>query len=516
MLKMTERKDIISVYDETHSVRATAKRLHINRKTVQRYVDEYIKATADGDESLAAFLKSEPTSKGKGCARRKKALTEEVCLYIKGCLDDNRAKKARGDRKLCMKATDIHESLLKLGYQISYPTVCNYIHKYRTADAGLAECYIRQVYEPGYDCEFDWGEFHLTIDGRRKKVYIAVFTLAYSNYRMAFLFFHQDTQAFIESHRLCFNNFNGVPRRMVYDNMRVAVKSFVGGKLPTDELIRMENAWGFCHRFCNIRSGNEKGHVERSVEFVRRKAFCDMDTFDSLEQANKHLYDVCMDMNMSPSSPATADIISRSAEDLDALLKLKEGPGSYEHGFYQVDKYATVSVRGVRYSVPETLVGRKVSVFIYPNYVVARDSGKVIARHERLHDCGWQLDIMHYLATFRAKPGSVAGSAALSCAAPEIRSVFRNHFEDRPADFIDILRMVRDNGLSLEDFIIAYDMMLVANINPSTPGVFEQMLLPGREAPKPAVQQVLPSSEIEARSAQGLQKLMEIMNKSNI
>lgn len=64
---------------------------------------------------------------------------------------------------------------------------------------------------------------------------------------------------------------NGVPHRMVYDNMRVAIRSFVCGKHPTDALLRMERAYAFTHRFCNIRSGNEKGHVERSVEIVRAR-----------------------------------------------------------------------------------------------------------------------------------------------------------------------------------------------------------------------------------------------------
>ncbi|EJW89393.1 transposase, partial [gut metagenome] len=45
---------------------------------------------------------------------------------------------------------------------------------------------------------------------------------------------------------------------MVYDNMRVAVGSFVGGKQPTEALLRLERAYGFKHRFCNVRSGNEK------------------------------------------------------------------------------------------------------------------------------------------------------------------------------------------------------------------------------------------------------------------
>ena len=46
---------------------------------------------------------------------------------------------------------------------------------------------------------------------------------------------------------------------MVYDNMRVAVKSFVGGdKKPTEALMKMSDFYCFEYRFCNIRGGWEK------------------------------------------------------------------------------------------------------------------------------------------------------------------------------------------------------------------------------------------------------------------
>lgn len=55
--------------------------------------------------------------------------------------------------------------------------------------------------------------------------------------------------------------------------MKVAVKRFVGRqeKEPTEALLKLSTYYGFAFRFCN---GNEKGHVERSVEYIRRKAFC--------------------------------------------------------------------------------------------------------------------------------------------------------------------------------------------------------------------------------------------------
>ena len=62
------------------------------------------------------------------------------------------------------------------------------------------------------------------------------------------------------SHRDFFRDVHGVPAMMVYDNMRVAVKNFVGGdKKPTEALMKMSGFYCFEYRFCNIRAGWEKG-----------------------------------------------------------------------------------------------------------------------------------------------------------------------------------------------------------------------------------------------------------------
>lgn len=138
-----------------------------------------------------------------------------------------------------------------------------------------SEAFIRLFYKPGEVVEFDWGEAVLFIDGVKTKFYLAVFTFGHSNGRYAYLFRHNEHSWLSWNHTATFSwDINGVPSLMVYDNMRVAVKSFVGGeKTPTDSLLRMADFYRFRYRFCNVRAGWEKGHVERSVEFVRRQGF---------------------------------------------------------------------------------------------------------------------------------------------------------------------------------------------------------------------------------------------------
>ena len=54
--------------------------------------------------------------------------------------------------------------------------------------------------------------------------------------------------------------------------MKVSVKRFVGPgeKAPTEALLQLSGYYGFNFRFCNVRRGNEKGNVERSVDKVKR------------------------------------------------------------------------------------------------------------------------------------------------------------------------------------------------------------------------------------------------------
>jgi len=96
---------------------------------------------------------------------------------------------------------------------------------------------------------------------------MAVFTPAKSNYRFAMLFRTQDTPAFQQAHAEFFEHSKGSYKTMVYDNMRVAVKKFVGlyEKEPTKALTELSIYYGFKFRFCNIAVGNEKGNGKYTI-----------------------------------------------------------------------------------------------------------------------------------------------------------------------------------------------------------------------------------------------------------
>ena len=303
MITMVDKQTIIHLYRSRGlSKRAIARELDISRKTVHKVIQEY-ESTLYSDTtsvSLETILTTAPRY---------------------DCLAKNASKRASGLKKQCMLKKDIHNLLLSRGFSVSYPSVCKYITGIDTQKSRKREeAFIRQYYIPGENCEFDWGEVKLRIHGKLQRFFLAVFTFSHSNGRYAYLFRHQNTLAFMESHRNFFRQVKGVPYVMVYDNMRVAVKDFVGtDKTPTEALSRMCAFYRFDFRFCNARAGWEKGHVERSVEYVRRKAFCMKMDFDSVEEAGKHLQEVCEGLNTQAGSISTLDKVESLAADLAAL-----------------------------------------------------------------------------------------------------------------------------------------------------------------------------------------------------
>ena len=105
-----------------------------------------------------------------------------------------------------------------------------------------------------------------------------------------------------------------------------------------------------CGYISNISS--QKGHVERTVEVLRRKDFCVKDTFDTSEQAIEHLHQTCRKLN------ATEDVKPKLEKDLRSLLPYTTPMGCFVRRELKVDKWSTITLNTSHYSVPDTLVGR--------------------------------------------------------------------------------------------------------------------------------------------------------------
>lgn len=445
-----------------YSKRAIARELDISCKTVHKVIAVYEAALSCPDPE--ASLESVLTTQSRYNSSRRGPRVIVGCLkdLIDDCLEKNARKRAMGLKKQCMRGKDIYELLIDKGFQVSYTGVCKYIASVSSVkkEDKSQEAFIRGYYPPGESCEFDWGEVKLYLNGKLQRIQMAVFTLSHSNGRYAWLFHHQDQLAFMESHRNFFRQIKGVPHIMVYDNMRVAViKKFAGEeKKPSQTLLRMSNFYRYHYRFCNARAGWEKGHVERSVEYVRRKAFSINLHYTSLAEAQSHLLSICEKINSRSGSPSTINKVEELAADLAALRPYTNEMGCFQMAEYKVDKWSTICMNCSHYSVPDTLVGKTVTVKMYSEKLVVLFGNDKVAVHERIYsrEKGWSIKLEHYLNTLLRKPGALNTSLALKQMPQPIQALFNKHFTDKARDFVFLLQYARENNFSDNDITEAY------------------------------------------------------------
>ena len=104
-----------------------------------------------------------------------------------------------------------------------------------------------------------------------------VMTLPYSDAIFVCVYPRECTEAFLDGHRRAFSFFGGVPKRISYDNSRIAVKRIMCGRQRelTDAFLRLQSHYLFAHHFCLVRRANEKGHVENLVGYAMGRGTTD-------------------------------------------------------------------------------------------------------------------------------------------------------------------------------------------------------------------------------------------------
>jgi transposase len=126
-----------------------------------------------------------------------------------------------------------------------------------------AEAYLRLRSLPGTQAQVDWAHFgHFVIGRARRPLMGFVMVLSYS--RQIFLRFFLDARMenFLRGHVAAFDRFTGVPRVLLYDNLKSAVLERQGDAIrfhPT--LFEFAGHYRYEPRPVAIARGNEKGRL---------------------------------------------------------------------------------------------------------------------------------------------------------------------------------------------------------------------------------------------------------------
>lgn len=435
MKDLMDKSSIIKLKEQGYSNRKVEKMLKINRKTIAKYWNEYqtniekLNNTKDDLEikEIQEKIVAKPKYNSKNRVKRK--ITPEFITALKNILNEEFEKeKILGTNKQALTKLQIYELLKKQGFDVSYSSVANEIAKIKNSGK---ECFIRQDYEFGDRLEYDFGEVKLVINGITRKYYIAVLSSPAGNFRWCYLYDNCKKEIFLDSHVRFFKMIGGVYKEIVYDNMRNVVTKFIGKneKELNEDLVKMSIYYGFEINVTNAFSGNEKGYVEGSVKYLRNKIFAENYKFISEEAAIEYMESQLIKLNENSQ-----------IEEEKKHLKIAKPPLELANITSSVvNKYGFIQIENNFYSVPEYLVGRKVTSKIYYNKILVYSDYELICEHKKIDGTKKiSADIRHYLKTLSKKPGALKNSYALK-SNPILRTIYNKYYIQKPKDFIQII-----------------------------------------------------------------------------
>lgn len=269
-----------------------------------------------------------------------------------------------------------------------------------------AEAYLRLTTLPAEVGQVDWGHFgHLQIGRARRPLMAFVMVLSWS--RQVFLQFFLDArmESFLRGHIAAFQAWNGLPRILLYDNLKSAILERQGDAIrfnPT--LLEFAGHYRYEPRPVAPARGNEKGRVERAIRYVRESFFAARN-FADLADLNAQATLWCNGQAADRICPADRDLrVGQAfAQEKLQLLPLPANPfNADEVVAIHVGKtpYARFDLND--YSVPHTHVQRTVTVRATPARVRILDGLTMIAEHPRSYDRGAQIEDPSHVAALVA------------------------------------------------------------------------------------------------------------------
>lgn len=160
MKNLLDVSAIIKLKEQGLSNRGVARTLGIDKKTVNKYWNEYknnlqkLEATDDSVKILKIQedIISKPKYNSETRVRRK--ITPECLKALENILEDeNRKTKILGTNKQALTKQQIYELLRKQGFNISYSSVVLEIKRMKQLGS---ECFIKQDYDFGDRLEYDF------------------------------------------------------------------------------------------------------------------------------------------------------------------------------------------------------------------------------------------------------------------------------------------------------------------------------------------------------------------------
>jgi len=194
-------------------------------------------------------------------------------------------------RKQRHTAKRIWEVLQEEGFTGGYTIVKNAVRELKRTSK---EVYVPLTHPPG-EAQVDFGHALVKMNGVLRKICFFVMALPYSDAFFVRAYERECTETFWDGHVRAFAFFGGVPRRISYDNSKIAIAKIIGPRLRelTQGFLQLVSHYLFEYHFCLVRRPNEKGVVEGTVKYSRLNFLVPVPEVRDFEELNALLEQRC-------------------------------------------------------------------------------------------------------------------------------------------------------------------------------------------------------------------------------
>lgn len=351
MLSPEELQEVLRLHQEGMAIRAIARRLGLNVKTVR-----------------------------KALKRPRRNPTPSKLDRFR----DHVREKVQKDLSVSRILREIRE----LGYTGSRTILSEYIRGVRGPRKVSRKVFRRFETRPAKEAQCDWSPYRIKIAGVETVIHCFSMVLAFS--RRMFVAFYRDERlpTLLFAHVEAFSYFSGCTARIQYDNQTAVSLGRIGGENLWNRTFKeFADYYGFKPRTIRPKHKERQGKVERPFSYIESDLLRgnEFASWDDLAARTRHWLDTIANVRKHKTTGRLVHEAFREEQPL--LIRLPETPYPTDRReMRKVQKDGYLQIDGTFYPAPAHLVGQYVTVRIYPTRVEILDAAGLAAATHKVPD----------------------------------------------------------------------------------------------------------------------------------
>jgi transposase len=376
--------------------------------------------------------------------RTRKIVNGDVQQFIQSCLEEDEKENIKKQKHTAKR---IYDRLTdEMNFEGGESTIRLEVAKLKDKQPKV---FVPLSFDPSEAVQIDWGEATVYFGERKVTINLFCMRLCYSCDIYVKAFLRQNEESFLEGLVSGFEYFGGVPRKVIFDNAKVAVKEGFGSVAKAqDRYLALKAHYAFELVFCNPSSGNEKGLVENLVGWFRRNVLVPLPREKDIIALNLMLRGKCLKYRLHKIKGRDATVGKMFEFERTQLLPLPKFQfDTSKTTTAKVDEFSTVRFDRNNYSVPVKYAGRDVTVKGYGQSIKILYRNMVLAEFERSYEKRSTFyQVEHYLDLIERRPRSVFNAKPVKDSLPPELLRLGERLPNGAKDMVKLLRLCVDCG----------------------------------------------------------------------